>query len=76
MVEEGQGKEIQEGTNIEAEAITIREVLAHCVAEGIELLVLETYSLLLYKVLTKVWKIPWNIAEIVEDLRSIAQMGK
>lgn len=49
-----QGEEIQEGTNVEAEAIAIREALAHCVVEGIELLLLETDSLLLHKVLTKV----------------------
>ncbi|KAK6796360.1 hypothetical protein RDI58_004061 [Solanum bulbocastanum] len=30
-----QGEEIQEGTNLEAEAIAIREALAHCATEGV-----------------------------------------
>lgn len=36
-----QGEEIREGTNLEAEAIAIREALAHCVTEGIRQVCLE-----------------------------------
>ncbi|KAK4721621.1 hypothetical protein R3W88_011854 [Solanum pinnatisectum] len=61
------GEEIHEGTNIEAEAIAIKETLAHCVTVGITHICLETDSLVLIKVLTKVWKVPWNIAITVKD---------
>jgi len=53
-----QGEEIQEGTNIEAEAVAIREALAHRVTEGVMQVCLETDSEVLIKILTRIWEVP------------------
>lgn len=68
-----QGEEIEEGSNLQAEAIAIREALAHCATEGVTKVCLQTDSLVLLKILTKVWEVPWNIAVIVDDIRGLSQ---
>lgn len=61
-----QGEEINETTNMEAEAITIREAIYHCIAIGIMWIDIETDSLVLVKILSRIWEIPWKIATIIE----------
>lgn len=41
-----QGEEIQESTNLEAEAIAIREAITHCITVGMNQVCLETDSLI------------------------------
>ncbi|KAH0677226.1 hypothetical protein KY290_026155 [Solanum tuberosum] len=67
------GEDIREGTNLEAEAIAIREALAHCVTEGIRKVCLETNSQVLIKFVTRVWKVPWNLAVIIDDIWGFSQ---
>lgn len=55
--------------------MVIKEAQEHCVIEGITHVCLQIDSLVLLNVLTKVWKISWNIAVIVDDIKKISQMS-
>ncbi|KAK4721460.1 hypothetical protein R3W88_011693 [Solanum pinnatisectum] len=68
-----QGEEIQEGTNLEAEAVAIREALTHYVREGVMQVCLETESEVLIKILTRIWKVAWSIAVVIEDIWGFSQ---
>ncbi|KAK4731693.1 hypothetical protein R3W88_024681 [Solanum pinnatisectum] len=54
-----QGEEINETTNMEVEAIAIREAIYHCTAIGITWIDIETNSLVLVKILLGIWEISW-----------------
>ena len=69
-----QGEEIHEGTSIEAEALDIKEEITHCVTVGITQIYLETDSLVLFKILTRVWGVPWNIVVIIEDIWYVSRL--
>ncbi|KAH0669763.1 hypothetical protein KY285_023916 [Solanum tuberosum] len=62
-----QAEEISETTNVEAEAVAIKEGIHHCVGRGYSRVTIETNSLLLKNILQGKWKIPWYIRVIVED---------
>uniref|UniRef100_A0A1U7XZ22 Uncharacterized protein LOC104241643 n=1 Tax=Nicotiana sylvestris TaxID=4096 RepID=A0A1U7XZ22_NICSY len=64
------GKEIQEGSNSVAEARAILEALKYCVGNGYVLIELNTDSMMLKNIIG-VWKIPWNISEIVEEIKQM-----
>ncbi|KAK6786607.1 hypothetical protein RDI58_015132 [Solanum bulbocastanum] len=49
-----QGKEILKTTNITAETIAVREALYHCVTMGLSMISMETDSLFLVKILSRV----------------------
>ncbi|KAM3340710.1 hypothetical protein P3S68_028344 [Capsicum galapagoense] len=57
------------GTNAEAEAIAIKEALDFCYEKDFKNLIIETDSLGLRKMIIKQWKVPWQIVEIIEDIR-------
>ncbi|KAH0757915.1 hypothetical protein KY290_021408 [Solanum tuberosum] len=61
-----QGEEIQEGTNLEVDAVAIRDDLAHCVTKGVMKACLETDSEVLIKILTRIWEVPWSIVVIIK----------
>lgn len=53
------GKEIQEVTNTEAEALAILQELRHCVQHGYTQILLQTDSMLLKNVVEGTWCTPW-----------------
>ncbi|KAM3217162.1 hypothetical protein P3L10_026605 [Capsicum annuum] len=57
------------GTNAEAEAIAVKEALDFCYEKDFKNLIIETDSLGLRKMIIKQWKVPWQIVEIIEDIR-------
>ncbi|XP_019245221.1 PREDICTED: uncharacterized protein LOC109225083 [Nicotiana attenuata] len=65
------GKEIQEGSNSVAEARAILEAMKYCVGKGYEFIELNTDSMMLKNVIDGVWKIPWNISAIVEEIKHL-----
>ncbi|XP_019232503.1 PREDICTED: uncharacterized protein LOC109213197 [Nicotiana attenuata] len=67
----GCGKEIQEGTNTEAEAKAILEALKFCVLHDYVLIELHTDSMMLRNVLNGEWKIPWGIVQQVEEIKEL-----
>ncbi|WMV17864.1 hypothetical protein MTR67_011249 [Solanum verrucosum] len=67
-----QGEEINECTNIEAEAIAIKEAIYHCVAICLDKVCIKTDSLILVKILAGIWEVPWHIAILVSDIKALA----
>lgn len=63
------GKEINEGTNTEAEATAILEAFTYCLDHHYYLIILHTYSMLLKNVLDGIWIVPWNVAVFVEEIK-------
>ncbi|XP_070002349.1 uncharacterized protein LOC142166000 [Nicotiana tabacum] len=63
------GKEIQKGTNVEAEAIAILEVIKECVQQGYVNIHIQTYSLLMNNVVDGIWDIPWSIEKYVQEIK-------
>ncbi|KAH0746058.1 hypothetical protein KY285_007715 [Solanum tuberosum] len=68
-----QGEEIHKTTNIEVEAIAIREAIYHCITTNLNRVWIETDSLVLVKIISGVWEIPWNVSTLVEDIKYLAQ---
>lgn len=56
-------------TNIQAEAKAILEASKYWRKESQVAKILETYSLIIVKILKGHLKIPWEIAEMVEEIR-------
>lgn len=63
-----QAKEMGIAKKIEAEARAIQTTLFVSAKKGYQNLVIETDSLSLQKMILRTWKIPWEIAEILEDI--------
>nr|XP_016439059.1 PREDICTED: 14.7 kDa ribonuclease H-like protein [Nicotiana tabacum] len=63
------GKEIQEGTNYEAEARAMLEALRYCIKHDYVLIDLHTDSMMLKKVVSREWNAPWAIAIYVEEIK-------
>lgn len=59
---------IGETTNTIVEARAIREALFFYESQGFEDILQETNSLSLRNILQKVWKIPWEIVHLVEEI--------
>ncbi|XP_070046652.1 uncharacterized protein [Nicotiana tomentosiformis] len=68
------GKEIQEGTNTEAEMKAILEALKFCVNNDYILIDLHTDSMWVKNVIQGVWAIPWTVAEEVKEIKEL--MGR
>ncbi|XP_019237995.1 PREDICTED: uncharacterized protein LOC109218121 [Nicotiana attenuata] len=67
----GCGKEVQEGTNTEAEAKAILEAMKFCVENDYVLIKLHTNSMMLKNVLNEEWSVPWNIAAMLEEIKEL-----
>lgn len=67
----GYGREVQEGTNSEAEAQAILEAMRFCIDNDYILIELHTDSMMLKNVLHGEWKIPWCIYTQVEKIRQL-----
>ncbi|XP_019241016.1 PREDICTED: uncharacterized protein LOC109221004 [Nicotiana attenuata] len=67
----GCGKEVQNGTNTEAEAKAILEAMKFCVRHEYVLIELHTDSMMMKHVITGEWDVPWNIAEHVEEIKEL-----
>ncbi|XP_070045183.1 uncharacterized protein [Nicotiana tomentosiformis] len=65
------GKEIQEGTNTEAEAKVVGDALKYCIEQDYVLIDLHTDSVLLHNVISRKWAVPWSIAVYVEEIKEL-----
>ncbi|XP_075109005.1 uncharacterized protein LOC142180815 [Nicotiana tabacum] len=67
----GCGKEVQEGTNSEAEAQAVLEAMRFCVGNEFVLIELQTDSMMLKNVLAGEWKVLWTIYTQVEEIKDL-----
>lgn len=67
------GREINEGSNNEAEAEAMVEALRICRSLNYSNIWLQTDSLLLKNIIDGIWKPPWNIVEQVEEIRRLKE---
>lgn len=58
-----------ETTNIEAEALAIKQVVSVCLEHTNLGVLIETDSLTLMKMITKQWRVPWALIEVIEEIR-------
>ncbi|XP_060170463.1 uncharacterized protein LOC132601391 [Lycium barbarum] len=56
-------------TNLVAKAMAIEEGIKYCVLRDLLLVIVETDSLTMQKVLDGIWEVPWNIALIVRSIQ-------
>lgn len=63
------GKEIKEGTNVEAETIAILEAIKTCVQQGYANIHIQTDSLFLKNVIDGTWDPPWAIEAYVQEIK-------
>lgn len=59
---------IRQMTNIQAEARAILEAVRYCAIEEHSTKILEIDSLVILNIIKKVWKIPWELAEMGEEI--------
>ncbi|KAK6786237.1 hypothetical protein RDI58_014762 [Solanum bulbocastanum] len=64
-----EGATIESTTSTMAEAKTILEASKHCKEQNHNQIIIQTDSMLMYRVLTEDWEIPWNIADTVEEIK-------
>ncbi|XP_075081996.1 uncharacterized protein LOC142166499 [Nicotiana tabacum] len=64
-------KEIQEGTNTEAEARAVLEALKYCAGHDYILIDLHTDSVLVKNVVEGVWSVPWAVAVLNKGCKEI-----
>ncbi|XP_060195461.1 uncharacterized protein LOC132624750 [Lycium barbarum] len=55
-------------TNTQAEAMVIVQALRYMKERQYQQIIIETDSLLLKNIILKVWEIPWQIIEMVEEI--------
>ncbi|XP_075091563.1 uncharacterized protein LOC142171763 [Nicotiana tabacum] len=65
------GKEIEEGTNNEAEVRAVLEALRYCLNHDYVLIELHTDSMMIKNVLQGTWTCPWNIDVYVEEIKEL-----
>jgi len=65
-----EGVTIENATSIVTEAKTILEASKHCKQRNLNKVIIQTDSMLLKKVLTGEWAIPWSISDVVEEIRT------
>lgn len=68
-----ESKNIGVSTNMVAEMSTIREAIKYCRHMGLQQVLVETDSLSSKNILSGNWRIPWEIAEIVEDIIDLSK---
>lgn len=66
-----QAGQIGTTTNIEAEARAIHEAIKYCQSQNIQNVSIETDSLVVKNIIKEAWKIPWQIAENIEETKEI-----
>lgn len=60
-------------TNMVAETKAAMEALKYCLNQGWDCIILETDSLTLVHIINKVWHIPWEIIELMDEINKITQ---
>ncbi|KAH0669679.1 hypothetical protein KY289_024172 [Solanum tuberosum] len=65
---------IRIGTNTEAEVHAIKEALEFYLTLHVQGITMKTYSLTLKRMIEKQWKVPWELIEIIEDIRVKLQL--
>lgn len=68
-VRHARGKEIQETTNIEAEAAAILEALRYYVNHGYTNILVQTDSMLMKNVIEGNWDPPWAVTAYLEEIK-------
>lgn len=71
-----QSEGIGEATNMEAEARALLEALRYCKTHRMEDVTFETDSLSFKNIVQRVWRIPWELAELVEEIAEILKETK
>ncbi|XP_016482344.1 uncharacterized protein LOC107803221 [Nicotiana tabacum] len=66
-----EGKEINEATNTEAEAVAIVEALKFCRMQLYPQVYVQTDSMLMKKIMEGSWKPPWCIVEQIEEIMQL-----
>lgn len=56
-------------TNTEAKSISIKEALEYCFKNNVNDFIIVANSLSLKKMILRQWRIPWDLAVIIEDIR-------
>ncbi|KAK4716640.1 hypothetical protein R3W88_014978 [Solanum pinnatisectum] len=54
---------------MEVEIYAIKEVVEFCINQHIWGIIMETDSLTFKKIIEKQWKVPWELIEIIEEIR-------
>ncbi|KAH0678618.1 hypothetical protein KY284_019703 [Solanum tuberosum] len=67
---DAEGATIESTTITVAEAKAILEASKHCKEQNHNQIIIQTDSMLMYKVLTEEWAIPWNIADTIEEIKA------
>ncbi|XP_075077209.1 uncharacterized protein LOC142163953 [Nicotiana tabacum] len=67
------GREIQDSTNTEAEAVAMVEALKHYVEHSYLQIWLQTDSLLLNNTVDGTWSSPWKVVGHVEEIRLLME---
>jgi len=65
-----EGVTIENATSTVTEAKVILETSKHCKQRNLNKVIIQTDSMLLKKVLTGEWAIPWSISDVVEEIRT------
>ncbi|WMV60306.1 hypothetical protein MTR67_053691 [Solanum verrucosum] len=65
-----EGATIESTTSTVAEAKAVLEASKHCKQQNHNQVIMQTDSMLMNKVLTGEWAIPWNIADTVEEIKA------
>ncbi|KAK4728573.1 hypothetical protein R3W88_021561 [Solanum pinnatisectum] len=65
-----EGVTIENATSTVTEAKAILEASKHCKQRNLNKVIIQTDSMLLKKVLTGEWAIPWSISDVVEEIRT------
>ncbi|KAF3632412.1 hypothetical protein FXO38_26175 [Capsicum annuum] len=60
-------------TNTLAESLAIKEALKYCYENNFKEFILETDSLSLKQIILQLWRIPWELTEVIEDIRKNIQ---
>lgn len=69
----GCGREVQEMTNVEAEAVAMLQGLKYCVTCNYSRILLQTDSVLLKNVVEGIWSSPWNVVGHVDDIKALME---
>lgn len=61
-------------TNLEAEVTAVWKALMYCRQQGVTKVQVEIDSLILKNMIQRIWKIPWVIANKVEEIQELMQV--
>lgn len=63
-------------TSLEAEVLTLEKGLQFCISSNLLPVILDTDSLIVDKVLSGVWEIPWSISLRIKRIKRMMRNGQ